>query len=353
MHKMTKSPLVLIALVCLLEPVAAGQRCGVERWAVKTGTDGGAAQVNLTSPQPSNIADLIALAAPNPLPADNRFSPTENTVFVLNATLTDFKLEGGAHGDSDYHLVLMDDQGNTMVAEIPSPDCVGTGSPFAPQITSARAQFDAQFTATSLFQTANVPVQVTGVGFFDFFHNQHGAAPNVIELHPVLDIQFNPQPSGGDFTLSSSTTAMHLHGGGSSSINIAAVPVGAGTAPDVSFATTGLPAGVSSRIITHGNGKAVLSLSANSSVPSGTFPVTITGSTKGRSHSQTVALSLSGPPDTTENLQWEYKTISAASEQDVIKQANALGAQDWEMVSVARVSGSSPWRAFFKRARKD
>jgi len=29
---------------------------------------------------------------------------------------------------------------------------------------------------------------VTGVGFFDSPHNQTGAAPNEIELHPVLKV---------------------------------------------------------------------------------------------------------------------------------------------------------------------
>ena len=345
-------PLV-VAVTFLFQTLALGQRCGVERWSVKTGTDSGASQVDMGNAQPTTIADLIALPAPSPLPTDTRFAPTEDTVFVVNATLTDFKLEGGAHGDSDYHLVLMDEQGNTMVAEIPSPDCVGAGSPFATQITNARSTFDGQLTPTSSFQTANVPVQVTGVGFFDFFHNQHGAAPNVIEIHPVLSIQFNPQPGGGDFAVSTSTAAMHLHGGGSSSINLNAVPVEGGNAPAVSFTATGLPPGVSSRITPTANGKAVLSLSANSGVPNGTFPVTITGSSKGRSHSQTVALNLSGPPETSSDSQWEYKTITATSEQDVIQQADSLGLQDWEMVSVVRVSNTPPWRAFFKRRRKD
>jgi hypothetical protein len=45
--------------------------------------------------------------------------------------------------------------------------------------------------------------------------------------------------------------------------------------------------------------------------------------------------------------------ISAASEQDVIDQANQLGARGWEMVSVVRVSGAPGWKAFFKRATKD
>lgn len=76
--------------------------------------------------------------------------------------------------DSDYHMVLVDDAGRTMIAEIPSPNCVGLGSPFAAGIAHARAQFDAMFTATADFQTVNVPIQITGVGFFDFIEGQEG-----------------------------------------------------------------------------------------------------------------------------------------------------------------------------------
>jgi len=43
-----------------------GQRCGKEGWAVKTGTDSGVGLVNLASPQPANISQLITLPAPSP-----------------------------------------------------------------------------------------------------------------------------------------------------------------------------------------------------------------------------------------------------------------------------------------------
>jgi hypothetical protein len=36
----------------------------------------------------------------------------------------------------------------------------------------------------------NVPVTVTGIAFFDTIHGQEGIAPNGIELHPVLSIDF-------------------------------------------------------------------------------------------------------------------------------------------------------------------
>ncbi|MFD9633204.1 hypothetical protein [Streptomyces violascens] len=54
----------------------------------------------------------------------------------------------------------------------------------------ARGAFDATYTPTGSFQTANVPLTVTGVGFFGFEHGQTGVAPNGTELHSVLDIQF-------------------------------------------------------------------------------------------------------------------------------------------------------------------
>lgn len=348
-----KATCFLMTLSCFCIPTAFGQRCGIERWSVKTGTDSGAGQVDLSNPRNANIVDLIALQPPNPIPKDARFTPTENTVFVVDATLTDYKLETGATGDSDYHLVLMDDQGNTMVAEIPSPTCVGAGSPFAAQITTARSNFDSRFSVTPSFQTANVPVRVTGVGFFDFFHHQHGAAPNVIELHPVLGIEFNPGPATGDFTLSASPAAVHLHGGNTSSVSITTTPVSGGPLSNVNFSVSGLPAGISSRIAPDSSGKASVFLSATSNVAEGTFPVVITASANGKSHSQTIAVNTSTAPDNPEVQQWEYKVISAASEQEIVDQANQLGTSEWELVSVVRVSGTPAWRAFFRRLKKD
>ncbi len=132
-------------------------------------------------------------AAPNHLPSHSRIVPDETRVWVVDAILTLYKVEDDPiTGDSDYHLVLSDGSGNTIIAEIPSPGCVGSGSPFAEDIAKARAKFDARFSAKSQPQTANAPVRVTGVGFFDFHHGQLGVAPNGVQLHPVLDIVFNP-----------------------------------------------------------------------------------------------------------------------------------------------------------------
>ena len=160
--------------------------CGVERWAVKVGTDADAGLVNLGSLNRSTIQTLRSLPMPGTLPLNNRIAPTEDSVFVVNGLITFYKLET----DVDYHIVLQDPAGNTMVTEIPSPACDGTTSPFDAAVAAVRAKFDAHFTPTPDFQLANIPVQMRGVGFFDFIHGQTGVAPNGIELHPILDIAF-------------------------------------------------------------------------------------------------------------------------------------------------------------------
>ena len=329
----------------------AQQHCGKERWSVKTGTDSDAGSVNLSSPQSTTITQLIALTPPNPIPPANRFAPTEETVFVVNATLTDYKLEGGAKGDSDYHLVLRDPQGHTMIAEIPFPGCVGAGSPFAAQIATARAEFDGHFTATTSFQTADVPVQVTGVGFFDFPHGQHGAAPNEMEIHPILKIDFTSPDNPSDFTLSLAPSTVTLIQGGSSSVTISTAMIGGGTFSPT-LTVSGTPPGISVQITPTGPGKATLALTASQAAATGSFPLTVTGTAGGKSHSETAQLNVS--PFSSVPTQWEYQVVTANSENDVVTQANALEAEEWELVSVVKVPGNTnTWRAFFKRPKNN
>src|SRR5947199_10780943 len=167
------SAFAFLLIASLAPPDLLAQSCGVERWSVKTGTDPDVGLINLSSSTANTIVTMRGWTAPNPIPANNRVSPFETTVWVLNATLTQYKLES----DSDYHLILSDASGNTLIAEIPLPACVGSGSPFLSGITNARNQFNARFTPTGSFQTANIPVQIKGVAMFDFLHGQTGVAP--------------------------------------------------------------------------------------------------------------------------------------------------------------------------------
>src|SRR5207253_2126032 len=131
-----------------------------------------------------------------------------------------YKLEG----DSDYHLVLQDTAGTTMISEIPSPSCV-SGGPWAGRIQAARTAFDAKLTASTSFQTANLPVNIEGAGFFDMPHGQTGIAPNGIELHAILSICFVGSTVSGcgstaDFSLGASPASLSTAQGASSTSSI-------------------------------------------------------------------------------------------------------------------------------------
>lgn len=170
--------------------------CGYVRWAVKTGTDRSASQVNL-HPQKITIAALLALKSPLHPPPGNKIPPsvgrqkgTEFRTYTVSGTLMEF---AGQH-DSDIHLVISDSSKHTMIVEIPNPACV-SGGPFKTQIANARKAFLAKYPNPPVypkpFAQTHQPVTVTGVGFFDYVHGQSGVAKNGVELHPVLDIVFN------------------------------------------------------------------------------------------------------------------------------------------------------------------
>jgi hypothetical protein len=279
---------IIVGVVCLLltsSPLVA--QCGVERWAVKTGIDADAGLVNLNSTSATTISNLTSLARPGSLPDNNRIAPTERTVFVVNATLREFVRAY----DSDYHMVLIDNAGRTMIAEIPSPNCVGANSPFAAGIARARAQFDAVFTPLTFLQTVNVPVQITGVGFFDYLEGQQGVAPNAIELHPIIDIQFGPF-----FMVSASPSSLAVPQGGSGSTTINSTLSGNFNST-VNLSVSGLPAGATAAIApqainTPGGGLATLTVSVPASTPLGTYNVVVTGSGAGQTHTATINLSV-------------------------------------------------------------
>ncbi|HVS80636.1 MAG TPA: hypothetical protein VHE60_02785 [Pyrinomonadaceae bacterium] len=285
-----------IVLVILL-PGRAFAQCGVERWSVKTGTDPDASLVSLSSVNATTISNLSAIATPGSLPDNNRVRPTETTVWVINATLTKYVLAY----DSDYHMVLTDGAGHTMIAEIPSPSCVGPGSPFAAGIAHARAQFDAMFTATTTFQAANVPVQITGVGFFDHLEGQEGLAPNGIELHPIIDIIFNP-----NFSISSSPSSLTISQGGSGTSTITTTLSGNFNS-SISLSASGLPTGATvsfnpTSIAAPGAGSSTLTISAGASTPVGTYNVVINGAGGAQTHSVAINLTVTSGGGTTQQL---------------------------------------------------
>jgi hypothetical protein len=183
----------ILGFIPLLASAGVALACGTERWPVKVGADRDAGRVE-NLPQATTIAQLISIAAPaHPEARRNaRFAPTELTTFQIEGVLRVIKKET----DQDYHLVIANPTNprRTMIVESPDPNCA-SGSQFLDNITFVRTMLDRTLQLDRSFVEArrsepNMPVTVTGVAFFDVLHGQEGVAPNGIELHPVLMIDF-------------------------------------------------------------------------------------------------------------------------------------------------------------------
>ena len=158
-------------------------------------------------------------------------SPVELATYAVRALAVKFKGEE----DHDWHVIIVDpsDFSKSMVTEVVDPGCDGASRSrarvlFKQATDSLDRLYPAQMSpalvikgqpydmATSLGfwstwvtddnrviagpKRATPPpellryatVQITGVGFWDDEHGVEGAAPNNIELHPVLDIRRVP-----------------------------------------------------------------------------------------------------------------------------------------------------------------
>ncbi|HWC75218.1 MAG TPA: hypothetical protein VG454_14880 [Gemmatimonadales bacterium] len=163
-----------------------GVHCGTERWEVKTLSDPDTGRIHGDTVDAS-VEDLVALERPNQLSASGRADPVEVTIYRVKARLVWFVGEK----DGDYHLVLasLPDPAIQMIAEVPNPGCTGS-------CASGRSELYARVRQTLMDhldspQSEAAPVvRVTGVGFFDYLHGQRGVAPNGIELHPVIKVEF-------------------------------------------------------------------------------------------------------------------------------------------------------------------
>jgi hypothetical protein len=192
--------LLLIVGLFLALPTTAFL-CGVERWKLKTCKDTTVNRLfvhnnindGLKTAEHTDIVTLAGLPRPSVL-GNTRAATAERKIWVIEATLTDYKEEKGSTGDNDYHLALKDDDGNAMIAEIPKPTCVTatTPEPLRDMIHKARADFDDRFTVTGGFKQTQTKVRITGPAMFDIIHGtpQRGVADNGIEIHPVIKIEF-------------------------------------------------------------------------------------------------------------------------------------------------------------------
>jgi len=104
--------LILSFLVVSSAQIVPAQHCGgTERWAVKDGTDPAAQQIDFSNITPIQVSDLLSIHQPN-IPTNNttRVVPEETHLYRVSARLVKWKKECcQASDDSDYHLVMTDD----------------------------------------------------------------------------------------------------------------------------------------------------------------------------------------------------------------------------------------------------
>jgi len=168
--------------------LSSASRCGYWRWPVKTGADADRAKVDRRAID-TTILYLRTRREPSVYPQDRRISFVEYHTFQVNSVwLTEVREES----DSDFHLVLKDAAGRSMIAEIPAPSCVSKISPWRSAIAATRWYFTKHYRVTTSWHYIHRLVDVRGLGFFDEIHGQIGLAPNGIELHPVIWMKFLP-----------------------------------------------------------------------------------------------------------------------------------------------------------------
>lgn len=167
---------------------AADAPCAGYRWSIKVATDADASKIQLSPVQQTTMTWLTGIPKPNTEDTLPRLLPTEGTPYELsNVTVTEV-----FHAvDQDYHLVLKDAEGHTMIAESPDPACAPNSTLYT-QIQSVHQQIAQHYPAIS-----STPMQVSdtitleGVPFFDYVPNYAtGESDDGIEIHPILGICF-------------------------------------------------------------------------------------------------------------------------------------------------------------------
>jgi hypothetical protein len=170
-----------LALVTLAPPLLSAKqrvlKCGVNRWAIKIAADPNKSLIFINQPRLTSIQTLLQFRRPQRISTGSRSFPVEFTVYRVRGKIEQITLQN----DSDLHIILseINNRRARIVAEVPVPECA-IGSRFANELLAVR----------KIANTLKVKdyVELEGVGFFDSRHETRAAAPNGIELHPVIRI---------------------------------------------------------------------------------------------------------------------------------------------------------------------
>ena len=205
---MRMNALVLLVVAgCAPKPGALARPAKCEsgyRWAVKTGSDAGAAAIDRAAIRPVTIAEMLEWPA-TVGPESSRVAPVETTMRKLSGRVV---FVGGPEKDGDYEVSLAEGDG-IVIVEFPDPDCLPASSAWAKPIAAARARFEAERGQWAAFVRGEarrhpakaekgLPITVIGPGFLDHAKPEKGHADNGAEIHPVLAVCFGdgctPEP---------------------------------------------------------------------------------------------------------------------------------------------------------------
>lgn len=169
--------------------------CAGPRWPVKTLADPAAGSVDLVHVQSGSVAALRELAVSSVGKAAPRVSGTETALVRVTADLVSARVS--PDGDLAVVVAVPGSRGQSMTVEFPDPRCLTAATPAAARsgAVAARRTFEQ---ACGRFGTAKTALSGTatlaGVRFIDTPHklkngvNARQAAPNEVELHPVLAV---------------------------------------------------------------------------------------------------------------------------------------------------------------------
>jgi hypothetical protein len=165
-------------------------QCGKERWDVKTLTDPDTSLINWNDTIKTTIKEQCDTNKFKLIKKGKRVprKANETQLYEITAYIIGCKLES----DKDYHVVISDENDNTMIVEISSPECpeVQNCSHYS-EIVQVRDWFKSKFKPTTKYKKFKKTelYRLIGIGFSDFIHGQTGVAPSGRELHPVINIE--------------------------------------------------------------------------------------------------------------------------------------------------------------------
>ena len=163
----------------------------IYRWGVRSGSDLDAHLVQ-EKPVRTTIEELAAKPRPKGMETgrevsdDRRTSEIERTIYELEAVIVFYSVQMSG----SYHLNLQGKSGQTIIANCVDPQFVAPGSRWAKEIAATRKDLVDKLKPGPTYTQVSHRVRIKGVGFFNRIHGMFGAAPNGLELTPVLQIEW-------------------------------------------------------------------------------------------------------------------------------------------------------------------